>query len=212
MKLSELNQRTGGLSNPSKMPCYSYNLPARECKTGAKLRKVAATTCKDCYALKGRYMFPSVQSALYRRLDTITQPEWVDSMVETISKREKSGYFRWHDSGDLQSLDHLRNINEVARQLPDVKFWLPTRELSIYSEYLRHEDPHSNLAVRVSAFKVDFPAPQKLSGKPVLSSTVHTHGNKPEGHVCPAPKQGNMCGSCRACWNPSIKNVSYLKH
>ena len=33
---------TGGLSKPSKMPGYAYNLPATECKVGAKLAKVPA--------------------------------------------------------------------------------------------------------------------------------------------------------------------------
>ena len=28
---------TGGLSKPSKMPGYAYNLPATECKVGSKL-------------------------------------------------------------------------------------------------------------------------------------------------------------------------------
>ena len=45
---------TGGLSKPSKMPGYAYNLPAIHCKTGSKLAQVPGTTCHGCYALKGR--------------------------------------------------------------------------------------------------------------------------------------------------------------
>ena len=45
----------GGLSKPSKMPGWSYGLPAKECKTGSKLRKVKGSTCHGCYALKGCY-------------------------------------------------------------------------------------------------------------------------------------------------------------
>ena len=36
---------TGGLSKPSKMPGYAYNLPAIHCKTGSKLAQVPGTTC-----------------------------------------------------------------------------------------------------------------------------------------------------------------------
>ena len=46
---------TGGLSKPSKMPGYAYNLPALHCKPGAQLAQVPGTTCHGCYALKGRY-------------------------------------------------------------------------------------------------------------------------------------------------------------
>ena len=37
MKTSEALQIVGGLSKPSKMPGWSYGLPASECKTGKKL-------------------------------------------------------------------------------------------------------------------------------------------------------------------------------
>ena len=33
-----------------------------------------------------------------------------------------------------------------------------------------------------------------------------------EGHICPAPKQGNQCGSCRACWNDKVNEVTYIAH
>jgi hypothetical protein len=31
-------------------------------------------------------------------------------------------------------------------------------------------------------------------------------------YVCPAPKQNNECGSCRACWDKSVKEVVYKAH
>jgi hypothetical protein len=39
------------------------------------------------------------------------------------------------------------------------------------------------------------------------TSTVVT-----SGATCPAPNQGNACLSCRACWDPSVKNVAYGVH
>ena len=32
------------------------------------------------------------------------------------------------------------------------------------------------------------------------------------GATCPAPKQNNECRDCRACWDATIKTVSYGKH
>src|SRR3954465_7511750 len=114
---------TGGLSNPSKMPGHGYSLPAKECKTGAKLAKIPGTTCHNCYALKGRYSFPNVQNALYRRLESLKDPKWVEAMVTQIKSSEDK-YFRWHDSGDLQSVEHLQLITQVCLQTPKVKHWL----------------------------------------------------------------------------------------
>ena len=84
--------------------------------------------------MKGYYPTPIVKNAMERRLNSLSNPEWVNGMVQAIARMESSGYFRWHDSGDLQSLTHLENIAEVAKRLPEIKFWLPTREYSIVSE------------------------------------------------------------------------------
>ena len=107
MLKKEAKQITGGLSAPSKMPGPAHNLPAAACKTGAKLAQVPGSVCAGCYALKGRYRFNNVQAALNRRLQALEDPRWVDAMVTLISGQD---WFRWHDSGDIQSLKHLENI------------------------------------------------------------------------------------------------------
>lgn len=203
MKLSEARKAVGGLSATSKMPCKSYNLPAQECRVGSKLRKKKGTVCSNCYALKGRYLFPNVKNALYRRLDTIRSKDWVDNMVTAINSPE---YFRWHDSGDIQDAAHLDNIVEVAKRTPDTKHWLPTREYDVIRNYKRPIP--DNLIIRVSAPSVDGPVPQGFKH----TSTVHARTIPTNSHVCPAPQQGNECGDCRACWDGSVKNVSYKEH
>ena len=79
MKTNQALKIIGGLSRPSKMPGWSYGLPAKECKTGSKLRKVKDSVCYNCYALKGCYVFKVVQAAQYRRLDSIKNPGWVSA-------------------------------------------------------------------------------------------------------------------------------------
>ena len=71
MKTQEAWDLVGGLSKPSKMPGWAYGLPAKECKTGSKLRLVKDSVCYNCYALKGCYVFKVVQEAQYRRLASI---------------------------------------------------------------------------------------------------------------------------------------------
>jgi len=33
-----------------------------------------------------------------------------------------------------------------------------------------------------------------------------------DSYMCPSSKQGNECGSCRACWSSKIEEVVYLAH
>ena len=144
MKTNEALKLVGGLSKPSKMPGWAYGIPAKECKTGAKLVHVSGSTCEGCYANKGCYVFPVVQAAQYRRLKAIDNPLWVRAMAVLINSK-KAKYFRWHDSGDLQSLKHLAKIFKVARLTPDVQHWLPTREA--WTQGYQDRAP-SNLVIR----------------------------------------------------------------
>ena len=199
MLKKEARHITGGLSAPSKMPGPAFNLPAADCITGAKLVKVPGSVCAGCYALKGRYRFNNVQSALRRRAASLMHPDWIDAMVALISGHE---YFRWHDSGDIQSVEHLKRIFEVCKRTPDTKHWMPTRE----ARFLRLMDPDiipSNLIIRMSSHMIDQP-PVKFWP---WTSTVST-----EGKTCPAQDQGNQCRDCRACWDRTISNVTYPKH
>ena len=209
MNIKEAWANVGGLSKPSKMPGYGYGLSAFECSVGSKLRLIKNSTCSMCYALKGRYTFKGVKAAHANRLESITNDNWVESMVLLIKHYgKKVPYFRWHDSGDIQSLDHLKKIVAVAMATPRVKHWLPTREAGILKAYYKEgRSLPGNLAVRVSATMID--------GKPHsnvgLTSTVHKD-SKAIGFTCKAPKQSNECKSCRACWNINIQNVSYVAH
>jgi hypothetical protein len=225
----------GTLSNPSKMPSRGYSIPTKYCQVGGKLRQIVGSTCagsepgKGCYAHeRGNYRFANVQLGLENRFKSLTDPRWVPAMarqiLDTLAKYPTATsvvmngrptiidgrYFRWHDSGDLQGPWHLANICAVARLTPEVTHWLPTREYRMVRDYLRMGGTiPGNLTVRLSAHMVDGPTPD-IAGLPV--STVHT-AEAPEGsHSCPAPKQDNQCGDCRACWAPAVHRVSYHVH
>ena len=181
------------------MPGHAYGLPAKECKTGGKLQKVKGSTCYGCYALKGCYVFKVVQDAQYRRLKAIRNPLWTWAMV-TIINSKKPDVFRWHDSGDVQDLDHLNKIYEVCRLTPSKRHWLPTREAWIQKHL---SSKPSNLVIRFSMPMVD----QAPAGSFDNYSTVVN-----SGATCPAPKQDNECRDCRNCWNSEIKNIAYGIH
>lgn len=226
----------GGLSKPSKMPCYTYNLPASRCKLGAKLAKIEGSVCFGCYAADtiewltkqfkakkegkwtlNRYNMHMVQSALEHRYQCLSTPLWVPAMVFLIRHFAKPNhnhnrpavkYFRWHDSGDVQDENHLANIITIAKYTKQVKHWLPTREYGFVKK-LNNNIP-KNLTIRLSAH-MENGAPPTSFGLP--TSTV-TDGDKPEngGSRCYAYKRNGQCGNCRKCWNSNIQNIDYKKH
>ena len=198
MNIKEAQAITGSMTRTSKMPGLSYSLPAWECKTGSKLCKIKNSVCSACYALKGNYTrYKAIKAAQYVRLASLNNELWTAAIVTQI-KRQK--YFRWHDAGDVQDVQHLNKIYEVCRLTPGTKHWMPTREAWIKDHLDGKPD---NLVIRFSAPMIDQAAPASWPN----SSEVVT-----EGATCPAPQQGNSCGDCRNCWNPEIKTIKYGKH
>ena len=203
MLIKEAREITGGLSKPSKMPGPAYNLPASQCITGAKLVNVKGSTCSGCYALKGNYIrFPAVQKAMERRARSLVHDSWIPAMVTLIKKHR---WFRWHDSGDLQSVHHLKNIFEVCKLTPKTQHWLPTRE----ARFINLMDPDvvpKNLKIVLS----DHMNNQRVTPTwwPYTSGVTTDHNQV----SCPASNQGNKCLDCRKCWDRGTKRVIYGKH
>ena len=238
MKLKKLTlkKRTslnfGGLSSPSKMyPFKAYSIPAQECIVGSLLAFIIDSICSDCFARKGRYLFENVKGALYRRFRllklALKKPEqrekWISEIVNQITRYSK-GYFRWFDSGDLYSLEHLKMIIEVCQLTPTTMHWLPSKMYPLLKEYenqikagtMAYPD---NLVIRTSPVKVDASPP------PTMFNTSTVHLNKPPvGHKCPITDGGQSCTSvgCVAivdsveipmpCWSREVENSSYPKH
>ena len=212
MNKTQAHQVHGGLTQTTKMPCKSYSLPTIACVTGFKMRAIAGSICSDCYADKGNYRkyANNIEPAQHARLVSIDDPLWVDAMVVSIGA---DAYFRWHDSGDIQNIEHLEKIADVARRTPHCQHWLPTREYGIVSAFTAQYDIPDNLIIRLSAMFTDRPVvvPKTLQGvKGVAVSNVHSV--KPIGTACNAPKQNGECRSCRACWNRKVLAVSYSIH
>ena len=200
----------GGLSAPSKLPCYSYSTPATKWIVGSKLREIPGSICSKCYARKGFYTaYPVVQKALHRRYDSLGHPQWVEAMSFLINTVEHSGYFRWHDSGDIKDAQHLDNIVQVCRNTPTITHWLPTKEFKQISDYLDSGKTFpDNLVIRLSAYMNESAPPTNLANK----LGVFTSGSSKNNYTCLAPKQKNKCLSCRLCWDKSVANIIYHTH
>ena len=156
-----------------------------------------------------RYLFGPVKAAMQRRFLSLKKRDWAKAMAIAIGAKEKSGFFRFHDSGDIQSLRHLERIAEVAKALPSIVFWLPTREYSIAVAYFnKHKGWPPNLVVRLSSLTINGNPPTAIAKR----IGCVTSGVTKEGFDCPSSKQGGKCLDCRACWNKQIENINYKLH
>jgi len=211
MRKAEANAVCGTLTQTSKMPCKSYSLPTEACQTGYKMAQIKGSICHSCYANKGFYRAyeSTIKPSQFARLDSLTNPHWVDGMVTLIGS---DSFFRWHDSGDLQGVDHLELIARVAQLTPNTRHWLPTREYAMVKQYIaKHGALPTNLIVRLSAMYPDQPVKVPLSLQGVANIAIsNVHTGQPMGTACNAPNQNGACVDCRLCWTG--ETVSYALH
>jgi hypothetical protein len=220
----------------TKMPGTTFAIDAFACITGSKLAKIEGTPCFNCYARKLQKIRPSVDQGWKANLskwDKANKSKWIAATVFQIKRYNVDGYHRWFDSGDLQSVEMLSNIVDVALLTPEIKHWLPTQERGIVNDYIKeYGKVPTNLLIRVSASKVDTDNVPNFEH----TSMVFTKNGSPIGKECRAyctdknnkvwnKKEFNElsrqdkksldfghCGPCRACWDKSVPTTSYPIH
>lgn len=202
LKLAE--SITGGIAFTSKMgSAPTWGIPVDTCKTGMILAQKAGTVCESCYAAKGTFRFGKIQEKLKAAYAGLFHPLWTPAMIQQIGWHA-TDRFRWFHSGDLQGINHLRNIVRCCLETPWVAHWLPTREKDFV---LKCPDPiPDNLTIRASGNRVDGPPPSWWPS----TSTVVTSMND---DICPSSVEGGSCDQheCTRCWDRG-GNVAYLAH
>jgi hypothetical protein len=168
---------------------------------------------------------PNVARAQQRRFDWVRDclktAEGTDAFVSTMATAITDAgnvYFRGHDSGDFFSPAYVRAWIRICRALPDVRFWFPTRTWRVLGMRNLSDATRSswalalselaglpNVRLRPSALFFNAPAPR------VAGFSAGTTA-RDEGFTCPAVQQGNVCGSCRVCWDAPETEVSYHRH
>jgi hypothetical protein len=236
MKLKQLEKICGAkLGNPSKMPGYSFGTPAAECLVGGHLRGKHGTSCEFCYAFEtGFYAFAAIVAAAYRRLHAFELwlrgnnelfPYALARLIAHYSATYKhqdgsigTDVFRFHDAGDLQSVEMLRGICMVAELCPAIRFWLPTREWKLLRAF--HNAGYrypANLQVNFSMHYRNAPLKDLARctsmgiGVSVVSDDGDTTRYEAMGaHICPSLMQQGKCLDCRACWGvrPSERSTA----
>jgi hypothetical protein len=192
----------------TKMPGTTFAIDAFACKVGSKLAKIEGTPCFSCYARKLQKLRPSVDTGWKANLAKWNASDpilWIKAMAFQIERYNVDGFHRWFDSGDLQSVEMLDAICQVAKATPTIQHWLPTQERGIIKDYTKAIP--NNLIIRLSASKVDGPKPKGFAHASQVFAQL-----EPKGFECKARTRGNSCGPCKACWDKSIDFISYPKH
>ena len=231
-----MREACGGLlSEPDKFAINgvrfagAWGLPARvTCPTGSKLAENSASPCAACYGVKGRYGCRNVKHAQDTRLralesacdageGSIAWNAWINAFADSVLAH---GFrlFRFHDTGDVYRAEYASLIIAVVERCPDVTFWLPTQEHSLWRKLAAQGRVPANLIVRYSARRVDFfcadhvDAIARADAGGEVWSGVQRDAVAPRGAVvCSCGVRGN-CGHCRACWNPRVAVVLYPIH
>jgi len=202
------------LSKTSKMPGKSWSQSAWETCPGARKDDGSPTdACSFCYALTGAYQFPGTIAARKHNEADWQKDGWVRAMVKEIKGMK---YFRWFDSGDINSPILARKIWAVILETPNTQHWLPTRSYkdATILKQLRAIENLPNVVVRYSS-------DSREGGR--LDSTLYPNNSTiiqskddfiPQKGValCRSGERAGKCGSCRACWSKSVRTVSYIHH
>ena len=197
----------------------SWSLPAGTSCPGAK----DAEVCKGCYAKKGMYRFPVVKSVRDFNKDDYHRDDWVDDMVKEVSKFD---YFRWFDSGDIETPKLASKIRQVIDRTEDVKHWLPTRSDKIdrINQVLEGGAENENtiyiplrlfgnVALRPSADNIGLNNHERPGVNSYVIRPEEIFEAKKQGiHVCPVGINSNQksCDACTMCYTDA--KVAYVLH
>ena len=214
-------QKKAMLSAPSKPSCKAWSTRAgATCPFSLDADGNVVPICKACFAKKGRYVFPNVKDAQDRRDKDAKKSDWIARMITAIEKDE---FFRWFDSGDINTVERAEAIFEVMKATPNVKHWLPTRSYKDLdcSNVLTKMVELGNVSVRCSSDDIGAEFKNFTNDLTAVGGTSLVVADPAEiksesVHVCPATtnKDTKTCAAadCRACWDTEIEIVAYKLH
>jgi len=111
---------------------FNFGIPATKDPETNKITCPFAGACKKfCYATKGAYAWSNVKPAFAWRYQQTKADGFVQSMVQEVTKK-KADFIRVHDSGDYYAPKYIDKWFEIAKQLPDVKFYSYTKSMPLF--------------------------------------------------------------------------------
>ena len=211
ISISQGNRKMGNI------PAFNL-LPANEPLTlsnGKILTNIKGTCgkhcaqCKnDCYAVRYIKMHHNSCVVPYAGNTIImrNEPDKLRKEIKEYCDKNIVKYFRFHTSGELESLEQFRNYCNICDNNPDVVFYIYTKAFEILEKYLeKYEEFPNNLVVNLSDWNGEvMQVSNKLLGrcnvftyddsKGMMDNLIHCPAVDIDGH-----ETGITCAMCRRC-------------
>ena len=201
MHISLTNSKLG-----DKIP--SLNLPAiLTCRADAPCKK-------DCYATRGNWRFPNVQTSLRNNLDEfVSNPDKFFSDIVSWLKNDDITYkfFRWFSSGDIVNKRFLQGIIDVAKECPSTNFLCFTKKYELVNDYLKagNEIP-TNLHIVFSGWDKGWVVPNPFNLPMTFVEFKDCNKNCIPEYAIPCT---GSCQHCKSCWSlQKGQSVYFHKH
>lgn len=206
----KLSQTTKMKIKGKKVASWSLNA-LQSCPGAYDSNNNIVEVCKSCYATKGRYRFKNVKATRDHNAIDYKKDDWTTRMIEECNKYD---YIRMFDSGDIESNILAIKLYDVIRQLPKIKFWIPTRSDSITQ--LRNNviklGTLSNVSLRLSANNIGLKSERKGVNTFVINTEDIFEAKKQNIFICPVTTSfQTSCDTCTVCYKKNVK-VAYLLH
>lgn len=137
ISISPGNQKMGYIPSVSLPPVVT-------CANGCKC-------ANKCYAARLCKIRKTVREAYERNLQILnTDPAayWLQVKAAAMVTR----YFRFHVSGDIPNMEYMREMIQLARDLPGTKFLCFTKKYTLVNEYMNWESIPENMQLIFSAW------------------------------------------------------------
>lgn len=187
-------------------PVKSWSLPAGGSCPGSK----GVEVCKSCYAKGGFYHMPIVKAAREHNIQSYKHKDFVPNMVKAIGKDK---YFRFFDSGDIESVNLADKIHQICKLCPQTHFWVPTRsdKLSVIQSYTQKLSSLPNVAMRPSADNIGLKSERPGVVSWVINKEDILEAIKQGIHICPVTiTSQTSCDTCTMCYTD--QKVAYVLH
>lgn len=208
------------LSDPSKLPCKSYSLPAGETCTGSVDKHGnIKLSCINCYAQKGNYRWKNTKALREFNRQNWRDTQWVNEISDMLNE-SKDDVFRWFDSGDIYHPKLAEKIYKVMKGTSNTQHWLPTQSYSNPKvlPWLQKMSKLPNVMVRYSSGQTNGGFLNQHGSTIVQLEQVRNGTVSEKIHVCKVYKDKQtgydvrQCGDCRKCWSKEVPIVAYVQH
>lgn len=184
-----------------------FNIPPGGKAIGGTCRPTAWCN-KNCYAMKGLHLFPSVKKANQWRYQLSLQDDFVDLAIAELNRTTKA-FVRIHSSGDFYSEEYVNKWMKICGECKDKRFLAytksrhliePLKKLAQLPNVVIYESLDSSRPKAITPHLLRAYIEDSLSEKAAKKRARETIS-------CPGE-----CGPCdHKCWDGD-KHVVFHKH